>query len=224
MEHPVDPSEMAGRLRLSATRLARRLRQEAGAGLTPSQLSALAVIDNHGPLTLGSLAEHERVAPPSVTKVVAKLEADGLVVRTCDPGDRRISWVSTSSRGVALVDESRRRKTAWLAGRIGTLDADQQARLDAALDVLDLLTTDGPAVARPATDLLTTDVVATDDHAAAGLETDDHAAAGLAAAGLAADVLAPARLAAAGLATDGPATDGLAVAGPMPGRPGDGRP
>jgi DNA-binding MarR family transcriptional regulator len=199
VEHPVDPSEIAGRLRLSATRLARRLRQEAGAGLTPSQLSALAVIDNHGPLTLGSLAEHERVAPPSVTKVVAKLEADGLVVRTCDPGDRRISWVSTSSRGVALVDESRRRKTAWLAGRIGTLDADQQARLDAALDVLDLLTTDGPAVAR-----LATDGPAIGDHAADGpptdvLTTDDHAAAG-------------------------PATDGLAVAGPMPGRPGDGRP
>jgi DNA-binding MarR family transcriptional regulator len=140
-----DPSEMAGRLRLSATRLARRLRQEAGAGLTPSQLSALAVIDNHGPLTLGSLAEHERVAPPSVTKVVAKLEADGLVVRTCDPADRRISWVSTSSRGVALVDESRRRKTAWLAGRVATLDPDQRARLAAALDVLDLLTTEGPA-------------------------------------------------------------------------------
>src|SRR5581483_3236215 len=74
-------SEIAARLRLSATRLARRLRQVSGAGLSPSQQSALAVIANHGPLTLGALAEHERVAPPSITKVVSKLEADRLVTR-----------------------------------------------------------------------------------------------------------------------------------------------
>lgn len=136
---------MAGRLRLSATRLARRLRQEADAGLTPSQLSALVIMDNHGPLTLGALAEHERLAPPSITKVVAKLEALGLVVRTNDPADRRISRVTTSARGADLVAESRRRKTAWLAGRIATLDVDQQRRLAGALDVLDALTTDeGP--------------------------------------------------------------------------------
>ena len=72
-----DTAAMAARLRLSATRLARRLRQESGAGLSPSQQSALAVIANHGPLTLGALAEHERVAPPSITKVVSKLECDG---------------------------------------------------------------------------------------------------------------------------------------------------
>jgi len=134
-----DPSEVAARLRLSATRLARRLRQEADAGLTPSQLSALAVVDCKGPLTLGSLAEHERVAPPSITKVVTRLEAEGLVERTSDPGDRRITWVSTSARGADLVAESRRRKTAWLAGRIGALDADQQQRLADVLDVLDAL-------------------------------------------------------------------------------------
>src|SRR5436305_9814071 len=85
-----DSSEVAGRLRLSVTRLARRLRQEADAGLTPSQLSALAVIANHGPLSLGSLAEHERLAPPSITRLVKKLAQDGLVVRTTDPVDRRI--------------------------------------------------------------------------------------------------------------------------------------
>lgn len=135
-----DPTETAGRLRLSATRLARRLRQEADAGLTPSMLSALAVIDCHGPLTLGALADHERVAPPSITKLVTRLEADGLVVRSGDPDDGRVSRVATSAKGLALVDESRRRKTAWLAGRIATLDADQQRRLADALDVLDALT------------------------------------------------------------------------------------
>jgi DNA-binding MarR family transcriptional regulator len=136
-------AELAASLRLSATRLARRLRQEADAGLTPSQLSALAVIENHGPLTLGALAEHERVAPPSITKVVSKLEADGLVTRTADAGDRRVARVATSEKGAALIAESRRRKTAWLTGRINQLDPAQQHRLADALDVLDELA--GPA-------------------------------------------------------------------------------
>jgi DNA-binding MarR family transcriptional regulator len=133
-------SEVAGRLRLSVTRLARRLRQEAGAGLTPSQLSALAVIGNHGPLSLGALAEHERLAPPSITRLVKKLAADGLVVRTTDPGDRRIATVMTSERGAALLAESRRRKTAWLSNRIELLGPDERRRLADALDVLDSLT------------------------------------------------------------------------------------
>src|SRR5439155_22655892 len=125
---PVAAPEIAARLRLSATRLARRLRQESGAGLSPSQQSALAVIANHGPLTLGALAEHERVAPPSITKVVSKLECDGLVVRTPDPGDRRVCRVAISPEGSALLEESRRRKTAWLTARINELDPDRQRR------------------------------------------------------------------------------------------------
>jgi len=130
---------MAARLRLSATRLARRLRQESGAGLTSSQLSALAVIDRHGPLTLGALAEHEGVAPPSITRVVARLEADGLVIRQADPDDRRVARMTTSAKGDALIAESRRRKTAWLTARIAALEPDQRRRLADALDVLDEL-------------------------------------------------------------------------------------
>ena len=132
-------AEIAARLRLSTTRLARQLRQESGAGLTPSQLSALAVISNHGPLTLGALAEHERVAPPSITKVVSKLECDGLVTRAPDPADRRVCRVAISPEGSALLEESRRRKTAWLTARISELDPDRQRRLADALDVLDEL-------------------------------------------------------------------------------------
>jgi DNA-binding MarR family transcriptional regulator len=132
--------DIASRLRLSATRLARRLRQESSAGLSPSQLSALAVIANHGPMTLGALAEQERVAPPSITKVVSKLESDGLVTRTPCPDDRRVCRVAVSPDGAALLDETRRRKTAWLTARISELDPERQRRLADALDVLDELT------------------------------------------------------------------------------------
>ncbi len=133
--------EIAASLRLSATRLARRLRQESDAGLTPSQLSALAAIQHEGPLTLGALADHERVAPPTVTRVVTKLEADGLVQRTADTDDRRVSRVATTAAGDALLAELRKRKNAWLAARLAELDTDQRARLAAALDVLELLAT-----------------------------------------------------------------------------------
>lgn len=140
----VDEAEVAARLRLSATRLARRLRQESSSGLTPSQLSALAAVQHRGALTLRELADHERVAPPSITKVVAKLEADGLLVRESDPADRRISRVRPTQAAEALLAETRQRKTAWLTTRIHQLDPDEQLRLAAALDVLDRIHAEDP--------------------------------------------------------------------------------
>jgi DNA-binding MarR family transcriptional regulator len=137
-----DTAAVAARLRLSATRLARRLRQEADAALTPSQLSALASIERHGPITLGALAERERVAPPSVTKVVTKLEAAGFVARRLDAADRRVAWVSITSSGIALLSKIRQRKTAWLASRLARLDAQQVQAVAAALDALELLMDD----------------------------------------------------------------------------------
>jgi DNA-binding MarR family transcriptional regulator len=135
-----DRAEITARLRLDVTRLARQLRQHADTGLSPSQLSTLASIERHGPLTLGALAEHERLAPPSITKVVAKLEADGLIARESDPVDRRIARVSTTAAGARLLEEIRRRKDAWLAERVARLDAEEVRRLAGALDVLEALT------------------------------------------------------------------------------------
>ncbi|HEX4867830.1 MAG TPA: MarR family transcriptional regulator [Acidimicrobiales bacterium] len=140
----LDLADTAARLRLSVTRLSRRLRQESTTGLTPSQVSALAVVSGHGPLTLGALAEHERVAPPSITKLVTKLEAVGLVTRTVDPTDRRVTHVSATKAGHDLIGESRRRKTTWLAGRIRKLTPEEQVRLAAALDVLERLHQEDP--------------------------------------------------------------------------------
>jgi DNA-binding MarR family transcriptional regulator len=141
--NPADISEeIAGRLRLSATRLARRLRQEAQTGLSPSQLSALAAVERHGPLTLGALADHEQVAPPSITRVVAKLEADGFLTRQPDPSDRRVTRVIVTPKGRNLLGTSRRRKTEWLTSRLEALGPEQRASLADALDTLDALTTE----------------------------------------------------------------------------------
>jgi len=141
---PADAAAIAARLRLSATRLARQLRRESDAALSPSQLSALSAIYRHGPLTLGALAETERVAPPSITKVVAKLEAAGLVTRRPDERDRRVAWVSITRAGDARLARIRQRKTAWLSARLAQLDDEQRRRITDALDALDALTADSP--------------------------------------------------------------------------------
>jgi DNA-binding MarR family transcriptional regulator len=140
----LDLGETAARLRLAVTRLARRLRQESTTGHTPSQLSALSVVVSHGPLTLGALADHERVAPPSITKVVTKLEADELVVRSPDAADGRVTLVSATKAGHALIAETRRRKTTWLAARLRELPAEEQVRIAEALEVLEHLTQQDP--------------------------------------------------------------------------------
>lgn len=132
-------AELAAQLRLSATRLARRLRQEAEVDLTPSMLSALAVVHVHGPLTLGELAELERVTPPTVTKIVGRLEEQHLVDRLPDDTDRRVCRVRTSAEGESLLAASRERKNAWLAERLAPLDAEALEALTRASATIDAL-------------------------------------------------------------------------------------
>lgn len=134
-----DTSEMAARLRLVVARLARQLRYHTGAGLTPSQHSALASVDVHGPLRLGRLAKLEQVTPPTITRIVDRLELDGLVTRTVEPTDRRHAQVEITDEGRRRMDESRHRRTAWLAERLSTLGLADRESLGTALAVLEAL-------------------------------------------------------------------------------------
>src|SRR4051812_14890776 len=104
--------------------MARRLRQEAGADLSPSQTAALATIERHGPLTPSELATRERVQRPTVTRVLGRLEEVGLVERAVDPDDRRCSLLSISPAGRALLENARTRKDLYLATRLESLDAE----------------------------------------------------------------------------------------------------
>jgi DNA-binding MarR family transcriptional regulator len=134
-----DVAEVAHRLRLATARLARLLRQQAGTGLSPSQSSVLASIEANGSLTLGELAAIEQVAPPTITKIVSKLEDDGLVVRAVDSRDRRVARVSISDVGRARLDQSRSRRDAWLTRRLAQASPTDITRLVDALDVLEAL-------------------------------------------------------------------------------------
>jgi DNA-binding MarR family transcriptional regulator len=130
-------TDLATRLRLGITRTARRLRQEAGSDLSPTLTAALATIARHGPLTPSELADRERVQRPTATKLLARLEAPGLVVRTADPADRRSSLVAISPAGLALLAEIRTRKDAYLARRLRALSSEERATLRRATEILE---------------------------------------------------------------------------------------
>jgi DNA-binding MarR family transcriptional regulator len=132
-------TELAARLRLAITRTARRLRQEAGTDLGPSQLAALATIERHGPLAPSDVAARERIKRPTVTRILARLDAAGLVERLPDPSDGRAAIVSVTSEGRALLRRLRQRKTAYLARRLGELPAEDIAALERAAGVLEAL-------------------------------------------------------------------------------------
>lgn len=133
-------ADTASRLRFTAARLTRILRQQADLPLTLTQLSALATIAVDGPLPVGTLADLEHVSAPTATKVVEKLHGAGLVHRIGDPTDRRVTLVSATPAGIEMIEDHRARKTAWLSTRMAELSDDELTRVADALDVLERLT------------------------------------------------------------------------------------
>src|SRR4051794_26277518 len=129
--------DLSPRLRLAITRTARRLRQEADAGLSPSLTAALATLERHGPLTPSRLAEIERIQRPTVTRLLARLEEDGLVDRMADPDDRRVSHVAVTKEGRALVKKLRSRKNAYLSKRLRHLEDEELETLERATAILE---------------------------------------------------------------------------------------
>jgi len=133
-------SELASELRVSLMRLARRLRAERlDEGLTPTQLAVLGTLDRHGPMTLGELAAHEKVQPPSMTRTTAILEERGLLTRAPQEVDRRQVRIAIGDAGLALLREDRKRRDAWLAGRFDQLTSDERALLHQVAPLLDRL-------------------------------------------------------------------------------------
>jgi DNA-binding MarR family transcriptional regulator len=136
-------TELADEVRLVVTRLARRLRQNAESGLSPSLGAALATIDCHGPLTPSQLADRERVQRPTATRIAARLIEDGLVAREDDPADRRSHRIAATPAGRELIRETRQRKTAYLARALEGLDAEDQRTLARAAQILAGVLEDG---------------------------------------------------------------------------------
>jgi len=124
-----DEAALAARLRLAVTRLHRCLRQQADGGLTPSQASALAGVEQLGSPTLGALAAREAVQPPSMTRIVGALEDLGHVTRVVDAADRRVARITITPSGEAVLRHIRSLKNAFLAERVAALAPDERAAL-----------------------------------------------------------------------------------------------
>ncbi|TDC95745.1 MarR family transcriptional regulator [Saccharopolyspora aridisoli] len=131
---------LASRLRLAVVRLNRRLRaQRADSALTLSQLSALSCLHKAGSMTPGELAAKEGVQPPSMTRVIAALEDNGLVVRRAHPTDGRQAIVQVTDSGKDRIEEEVTIRERWLDQHLAELDAEELAVLSRAAEIIDRL-------------------------------------------------------------------------------------
>lgn len=129
--------EEVAALRGAVLILARRLRhQQAGDELSPSESAVMGRVGRAGPLTPGQLAKSEHVQPPSMTRIIERLEARGFLRRTPDPDDRRQVLVSRTVAGDEFVERSRAVRTAWLTQQVSKLEPADQKSIAAAVGAL----------------------------------------------------------------------------------------
>lgn len=134
-------SGLADELLPLAVRLARLLFQE-GTGssrVSRAQVSVLRVLRDEGPRRISELAEAEHVAQPTITKLVVRLEQEGLVTRVADPDDGRAVLVGITPSGRTQLKQMTAAAAAALTGRLEALDASDRATLAEALPALEKL-------------------------------------------------------------------------------------
>lgn len=127
---------LATELRVTTSRLLRRVRAAASGGLTPSQLACLTTLDEVGPLRLGELAAREGVSAPTMSRTVDGLVAAGLAFRRPDPADARSAFVELTDEGRRAIRAATDRRTALLATHLAELSVAELRRIHAVLPVL----------------------------------------------------------------------------------------
>jgi DNA-binding MarR family transcriptional regulator len=132
----LDAMAVADSLRPTLLRLARELRREKIAGVSPHQVGLLAAIKYAPAVTVGELAAGERVSTAAMSKRVTRLERDGLVARTKSESDRRRVGLTLTDDGQRTLRRVRSRRTAWLASRLGSLSPAELAAVGAAAEPL----------------------------------------------------------------------------------------
>jgi len=129
--------ESATRFRLAVFRLSRRIRRETPDAVSDAQVLVLASLHDVGPSTPGMLADREGVSPPAMNRTVNALEAAGLARRAADPDDGRRVLVEITAAGTAFIDETRRRRNAWMEQAFAALGADERATLTRAAELME---------------------------------------------------------------------------------------
>jgi DNA-binding MarR family transcriptional regulator len=134
----LDTAALAHDLRLAVMRFSRRLRnQRVDTSVTLTHLAALSTLKRHGAMSPGELAAHERVQPPSMTRVVVALESRGLVSRTPHPTDGRQVIIGLTPAAEELLGDEVRAREAWLSGQLQELTPEERAILREAAAIMD---------------------------------------------------------------------------------------
>jgi DNA-binding MarR family transcriptional regulator len=132
-----DLSAAASQLRIATFRLARRMRtQKAVDSMSDGQFAVLAGLFIHGPHTLGELADRERVSAPSMNRTVNCLQESGYVRRSADETDGRKVVISLTDEGRSVVDETARRRDAWVEEALAALTPSERRTLAEAADIM----------------------------------------------------------------------------------------
>lgn len=132
-----DALDVAEKLHKAAIRLLRAVRvADAETGVSPPKLSALSVLVFGGPTSLSALARAEQVTPPTMSKLVADLETEGLVAKRADKTDKRGVRIEATAKGRALMEEGRRRRLALLQARLSKLSGEERAQLNVAAELV----------------------------------------------------------------------------------------
>jgi DNA-binding MarR family transcriptional regulator len=132
----LDAMAVADSLRPTLLRLARELRREKIAGVSPHQVALLVAIKYAPGITVGGLAAEERVSTAAMSKRVSRLEDAGLVDRTKSKADRRCTGLTLTEDGQRTLRRVRSRRTAWLASRLGALTATELVAVETAAEPL----------------------------------------------------------------------------------------
>jgi DNA-binding MarR family transcriptional regulator len=136
----LDTAALAHDLRLAVMRFSRRLRnQRVDTSVTLTHLAALSTLQRNGPMSPGELAAHERVQPPSMTRVVVALEGMGLVTRTPHPTDGRQVIIGLTAAAEDLLSAEARAREAWLSSRLQELTAEERVVLREAAEIMEKL-------------------------------------------------------------------------------------
>jgi DNA-binding MarR family transcriptional regulator len=134
---PSGAEELADRLHSAAIHLLRLVRsQDAATGIGPARLSALSVIVFGGPASLNDLARAEQVRPPTMSRIVDALEAEGLARRRTNQQDRRAVVIEATEKGAQILSEGRRRRVKLLAAHLGRLRPAELRQIDAAVEAI----------------------------------------------------------------------------------------
>lgn len=132
--------DLSARLHSTAIRLLRRLRvADRESGTSPARLSALSVLVHGGPLTTSALAEAEQLRLPTVSRLLAGMEKDGLISRRADKSDGRVSWFRATARGRRLLEKARLQRLALLDELLKGIDDAERKQLDGAVNILQRL-------------------------------------------------------------------------------------